>query len=101
MFRLKQKELFEPDDNSAEFDPAQAKALHTRLLEESLHTLGDDRNGDDIRKDVMEWASSDSGDVFAFRTCCACAGIDPVKLRERLEYLIKKWEANDGIQDQA
>ena len=95
MFRLKQREMFEPDESSIPFDESHAKILHTRLLEESLHTLSDDRNGSDVRTDVMDWVNSESGEAFSFVICCKLVGVDPGKMRDRIKYLQNKWNKEE------
>ena len=95
MFRLKQREMFESDESSIRFEQSHAKILHTRLLEESLHTLSDNRNGSGVRTDVMDWVNSESEEAFSFVVCCKLVGVDPEKMRDRIKYLQNKWNKEE------
>jgi len=95
VFISKQRDMFESDENSIPFDSAQIKLLHSRVLEESLHTLSDNRNGQKVRDDVMDWVMRDRETAFAFVTCCKLVGVDPEKMRDRIKYLQKKWKKEE------
>jgi len=100
-FNLKQESLFGGVEEF-DFNNEQLIQLHHTLFEQSLKTLGDNRNDENVTKDVLRWIRCDDEGSFTFVTCCALAGVNYKKIRHRVEYLIKKWkEESDGIQDQS
>jgi len=69
---------------------SEAERLHHRLLEESLRMLGDNRAGDDVREDVMQWVDEKGVRPFSFDACCIAAGVNPEKTRDAVHRLVER-----------
>ena len=82
-------------DDAVSFDDitdAECYALQEFLLTRSLHTLMDNRCGDDVRLEVWQWVLGgllDHEQHFGFHQCCIAANADPEELFDRLEYMTR------------
>lgn len=81
------------DDLSTDDHKALARnvlAIHDKLIEVSLHALGDDRCSDDLRFEILNWIAHPGYEdgvllPFSFEACCICTGTDAEEMRIRLK----------------
>lgn len=90
---LPSDELEDFEDLSTDDHKALARnvlAIHDKLLEVSLHAMGDDRCSDELRFEILNWIAHpgyESGVLlpFSFEACCICTGTDSEEMRLRIK----------------
>lgn len=65
-------------------------AIHDKLIEVSLHALGDERCSDEIRYEILNWVAHPGFEAgrllpFSFEACCQATGVDSEEMRVRIK----------------
>ncbi len=73
-----------------EWTDSEIEDLHQFVLHKTLAYLLDNRFSEDIRSESISWLMSDSVVPFSFMACCYLEVVDPVTMREKILYHIKR-----------
>ena len=74
----------------AHFSQSDVDDMHMRLIKESLHKLGDGRNGQQTRDDILGWVMEEGMWPFSFDACCAFLAVNPDRMRQSIARLVRK-----------